>query len=164
MNFSFNCSSFDNCGSIRPFDISGLIGTLLNLPYPSQVLASSPDCSFVDFPKFKDSKGICGEESSTSSSSSFNLKDPENISDLADFILVLGPDKSFSSSSKLSKSFISMSDDNPPPPPDDFFLSFINNSIPAPKLDERLFPKLTSSMLLSPNELISIISGPLIMF
>ena len=45
--------------------------------------------------------------------------------------------KSFNSFSRLSKSSIFISSFPPPPPPIDLFvLSFINNSIPLPKLED----------------------------
>ncbi len=109
---------------------------------------------------------------SISSFSSFNLNEPENISDLALFILFFGIDNSFNSSSKLFKSPKPISSDAALLllPPDDFFLSFINSSIP--KLDAFPLPppiSLISSielliLILCPesSSLMSIISGLLI--
>ena len=134
-NRSFNDSSLLILGSDCDFVMSGLIGISLNLPYPSHVLLSSVDCSFVEAPKFNGS-AILIFSSTGSSSSLFNLNEPENISDLALLMLFLGSDNSFNSSSKLFKSPNPISSDAPLllfPPFDVFFLSFINSSIP--KLD-----------------------------
>ena len=68
------------------------------------------------------------------------------MSDLASYIFLLGGEssiKSFNSFSKLSKSSTSIS-----LLLFSFFLSFINNSIPSPKLDD-FFPEL--EMFLEPE-------------
>ena len=90
--------------------------------------------------------------------------------DLADFILFFGIVSSFNSSSKLFKSFTSISLDILLLPLEFLFLSFINSSIPMPKLDDldpRISPLSTELFIfivLSESKLlISIISGSLIM-
>ena len=126
LNFSLNNSSLDICGWVWT-GLSGFIGTLLNLANPSHVLLS-PSAVAVACPRL--APLLSSKRTDGLSSKLFPLLNKsERLSNLA---LSTSSVRLFNSSSKLFKSSSSISEDFLPEP--SFFLSFISNSRPPPKL------------------------------